>query len=69
MNGTDAHPLYQQLKAARTGVLGSRDIKWNFTKFLVSRNGEVMERYGSQKQPDDLEPVILAALADVTAKP
>ena len=58
VNGPDTHPLYQQLKSAKPGLLGSQDIKWNFTKFLVSRDGEVQNRYGSQKDPNDLEPEI-----------
>jgi len=64
VNGPDTHPLYQQLKSAKPGLLGSQDIKWNFTKFLVSRDGEVQKRYGSQKDPNDLEPAILEALSE-----
>ena len=64
VNGPDTHPLYQQLKSAKPGLLGSQDIKWNFTKFLVSRDGPVQKRYGSQKDPNDLEPAILAALGE-----
>ena len=64
VNGPDTHPLYQQLKSAKPGLLGSQDIKWNFTKFLVSRDGEVQNRYGSQKDPNDLEPAILEALGE-----
>ncbi|MDP6079946.1 MAG: glutathione peroxidase [Arenicellales bacterium] len=64
VNGTGTHPLYQQLKSAKPGLLGSQDIKWNFTKFLVSRDGEVQERYGSQKDPNDLEPAVLEALGE-----
>ena len=64
VNGPDTHPLYQQLKSAKPGLLGSQDIKWNFTKFLVSRDGEVQARYGSQKDPNDLEPTILEALGE-----
>ena len=64
VNGPDAHPLYQQLKSAKPGLLGSQDIKWNFTKFLVSRDGQVQKRYGSQKDPNDLEPAVLEALGE-----
>ena len=64
VNGPNTHPLYQQLKSAKPGLLGSQDIKWNFTKFLVSRDGEVQNRYGSQKDPNDLEPAILEALGE-----
>ena len=64
VNGRDTHPLYQQLKSAKPGLLGSQDIKWNFTKFLVSRDGQVQKRYGSQKDPNDLEPAVLEALGE-----
>ena len=64
VNGPDTHPLYQQLKSAKPGLLGSQDIKWNFTKFLVARNGQVQKRYGSQKDPNDLEPAVLEALGE-----
>ena len=64
VNGPDTHPLYQQLKSAKPGLLGSQDIKWNFTKFLVSRDGEIQKRYGSQKDPNDLEPAIVEALGE-----
>ena len=64
VNGPDTHPLYQQLKSAKPGLLGSQDIKWNFTKFLVARDGQVQKRYGSQKDPNDLEPAILEALGE-----
>ena len=64
VNGPDTHPLYQQLKSAKPGLLGSQDIKWNFTKFLVSRDGQVQKRYGSQKDPNDLEPAALEALGE-----
>ena len=64
VNGPDTHPLYQQLKSAKTGLLGSQDIKWNFTKFLVSRDGQVQKRYGSQKDPNDLESAVLEALGE-----
>jgi glutathione peroxidase len=46
VNGANAHPLYQYLKSARRGTLGTRAIKWNFTKFLVNRDGAVVKRYG-----------------------
>ena len=62
VNGPDTHPLYQQPEPAKPGLLGSQDIKWNFTKFLVSRDGEIQKRYGSQKDPNDLEPAIVEAL-------
>ena len=64
VNGPNTHPLYQQLKSAKPGLLGSQDIKWNFTKFLVARDGQVQKRYGSQKDPNDLEPAVLEALGE-----
>ncbi|TFE23080.1 glutathione peroxidase [Cohnella luojiensis] len=55
VNGDNAHPLYQYLKNEAPGVLGSKSIKWNFTKFLVDRNGKVLKRFGSAEKPSDLE--------------
>jgi glutathione peroxidase len=51
VNGSGADPLYQYLKKEKPGVLGSEAIKWNFTKFLVDRKGKVVERYGSNVEP------------------
>ena len=51
VNGSDAHPLYQYLKNEAKGVLGSSNIKWNFTKFLVNRQGEVVRRYAPTDKP------------------
>jgi glutathione peroxidase len=62
VNGKSAHPLYQQLKSEAPGLLGSEPIKWNFTKFLVNREGEVVERYGSTTKPEQIESDIEAAL-------
>ncbi|MCH8890586.1 MAG: glutathione peroxidase [Myxococcales bacterium] len=62
VNGKDAHPLYRYLKGEARGVLGSEPIKWNFTKFLVNREGEVFERYGSTTKPEQIEADIEAAL-------
>jgi glutathione peroxidase len=62
VNGNDAHPLYRYLKGEARGVLGSEPIKWNFTKFLVNREGEVVKRYGSTTKPDQIEADIKAAL-------
>ncbi|KHL18488.1 glutathione peroxidase [Mumia flava] len=53
VNGKDAHPLYQWLRSERTGVLGDR-IKWNFTKFLLDSDGQVVKRYGSRTTPEAL---------------
>ena len=55
VNGANAHPLFQYLKKAAKGFLGSQKIKWNFTKFLVDKNGNVIERYGSVTKPEDLK--------------
>ena len=55
VNGENAHPLYQFLKHEKSGILGTDSIKWNFTKFLVDRNGKVIERYAPQTAPADLE--------------
>jgi glutathione peroxidase len=53
VNGKDAHPVYQWLKQEKGGVLGDK-IKWNFTKFLVNRDGQVVERYASTTKPEKL---------------
>ena len=63
VNGPGAHPLFQFLKASRRGWLGSRSIKWNFTKFLVGRDGRPLRRYGPTTKPDNIEPDVVAALA------
>ena len=55
VNGADAHPLFKHLKSAAPGLLGSEAIKWNFTKFLVGRDGAVFKRYAPQTSPEDLE--------------
>ncbi len=55
VNGDNTHPLYKYLKHQKSGFLGSESIKWNFTKFLVDKNGEVVERYGSSTEPKELE--------------
>lgn len=62
VNGDDAHPLYKELKAAQKGLLGSEGIKWNFTKFLVNREGEVVGRFGSMDKPESLKKSIEALL-------
>lgn len=62
VNGDGAHPLWQHLKAAQPGVLGSQAIKWNFTKFLVNRQGKVVARYAPQTTPEALAADIEALL-------
>ena len=54
VNGDDAAPLYKYLKDEAPGLLGSKSIKWNFTKFLVDRSGKVVKRYPPQSKPEDL---------------
>ena len=63
VNGGGAHPLYQWLAKEAPGLLGSKAIKWNFTKFLVGRDGLVIRRYGPQDAPAGLAADIEAALA------
>lgn len=55
VNGPNTHPLYEHLKSARRGFLGSKAVKWNFTKFLVDRNGNVVDRYAPSTAPDKIE--------------
>jgi glutathione peroxidase len=54
VNGDEAHPLYRHLKKAQTGILGTEAIKWNFTKFLVDRDGRVVARFAPKITPDGL---------------
>jgi glutathione peroxidase len=63
VNGSDAHPLYKWLSAEKTGLLGSKAIKWNFTKFLVGKDGAVLARYAPTDTPESLKKDIEAALA------
>jgi len=63
VNGADAHPLYQWLKSQAPGLLGTEGIKWNFTKFLVGKEGQVIKRYAPQDAPEKLVGDIEAALA------
>ena len=63
VNGAGAHPLYQWLTAEAPGLLGSKAIKWNFTKFLVGKDGQVIRRYAPQDAPKKLAGDIEAALA------
>jgi len=62
VNGKNADPLYQWLKEQAPGILGTELIKWNFTKFLVGRNGEVLKRYAPNDKPEDIAGDIEAAL-------
>ena len=63
VNGPKAHPLYKWLSAEAPGLLGSKSIKWNFTKFLVGKDGQVIKRYAPTDKPADLTKDVEAALA------
>ena len=63
VNGSDAHPLWQWLKGERPGLLGTQAVKWNFTKFLVGRDGQVIKRYAPNDEPEKIRADIEAALA------
>jgi glutathione peroxidase len=54
VNGDNAHPLFKHLKEAAPGVFGTEGIKWNFTKFLINRDGSVYKRYAPQTKPEEL---------------
>jgi glutathione peroxidase len=64
VNGTQAHPLYQWLTQEAPGILGSKAIKWNFTKFLIGKDGHVVKRYGSMDAPKTLTKDIEAVLSE-----
>ena len=63
VNGADAHPLWQWLKAQAPGLLGTEGVKWNFTKFLVGKDGQVIKRYAPNDTPESLHKDIERALA------
>ena len=63
VNGADAHPLWQWLKAQAPGLLGTEGVKWNFTKFLVGKDGQVLKRYAPNDTPESLRKDIERALA------
>ena len=63
VNGPAAHPLYKWLPSEAPGLLGSKGIKWNFTKFLIGKDGQVIKRYAPTDKPADLAKDIEAALA------
>jgi glutathione peroxidase len=58
VNGDAAHPLYRYLTEVRPGLMGTKAIKWNFTKFLVDRQGQVIDRYAPNTKPEELAPQI-----------
>jgi glutathione peroxidase len=63
VNGDDAHPMFGWLKHKQSGLIG-KDIRWNFTKFLIGRDGRVLKRFGPAKDPEALRPRIEKALAE-----
>ncbi len=63
VNGADTHPLYRLLKTAKPGLLGTDAIKWNFTKFLVGPDGEVLERFAPKTTPEEIDAVLARRLA------
>jgi glutathione peroxidase len=62
VNGANTHPLYRFLKQAAPGLLGSEAIKWNFTKFLIDREGKVLRRYASTESPEKIGKDLAALL-------
>jgi glutathione peroxidase len=64
VNGSEAAPLYEHLKTAAPGLLGSKKIKWNFTKFLISRDGNQVTRYASATKPESMMKDIEALLGE-----
>ena len=62
VNGSDAAPLYQHLKSEAPGIFGTEGIKWNFTKFLISKNGKVLKRFAPNDKPEDMAKDVEAAL-------
>jgi glutathione peroxidase len=62
VNGSDAHPLFVQLKKQAPGLLGSERIKWNFTKFLIGKDGQLVKRFAPLTKPEDLKSEIEALL-------
>lgn len=64
VNGNDAHPLFKHLKHEAPGLMGSEAVKWNFTKFLVRKDGTVYKRYAPQTEPKDLMKDIETLLAE-----
>ena len=64
VNGSGAHPLYQHLKKESPGLLGTEGIKWNFTKFLIRKDGTVYKRYAPTTKPEELADDIARLLAE-----
>lgn len=68
VNGDGAAPLFEWLKKEKPGLMGLKRVKWNFEKFLIGRDGKVVERWASIKKPEDLESVIVAELKKTAPK-
>jgi glutathione peroxidase len=64
VNGDEAHPLFKHLKQSAPGVLGTEGIKWNFTKFLINKDGSVFKRYAPQTKPEEIAGDIEKLLAE-----
>ncbi|HCM05184.1 MAG TPA: glutathione peroxidase [Oceanospirillales bacterium] len=64
VNGDDAAPLYQELKSEAPGILGTKKIKWNFTKFLINKQGKVVDRFAPTTKPQALQASIESLLAE-----
>ena len=62
VNGENEEPLFGHLKSEKPGIMGSKGIKWNFTKFLVDKNGEVLKRFSSKTTPNEIEKEIESIL-------
>jgi glutathione peroxidase len=62
VNGPNAHPLYKFMESEKRGFLGSKSIKWNFTKFLVNKDGKVVARFAPTTTPEQLDSVIARAI-------
>lgn len=62
VNGENTHPIFLSLKKSAPGILGSKRIKWNFTKFLVAKDGSVQKRYATATKPEAIENDIINAL-------
>lgn len=69
VNGPNAHPLFQYLKQARRGVLGTEAIKWNFTKFLIDAHGEPLRRYAPADTPESIEKDLVGLLGAHSIQP
>jgi len=67
VNGADAHPLYKWLTSEKPGLLGTQAIKWNFTKFLLRRDGTIFKRYAPTTKPDEIRGDIETLLSDTGA--